>query len=163
MKDKKTYKELKYEYIREFERVLIEMNEFRINTDGFDKIKEFEVPLPPKYLIHKKLKTKTYIVRIISAIYSDDCSQTIPKPSCLYLRRGDVRKKIKKIESLFKCLSHFIPERLLNAIFYICLVKNDIVINKLLEDERKLIKMLEENEKLLEKQIKNHDFEEYFL
>jgi hypothetical protein len=135
MKDNKTYKELKEEYKREFDRVIIEMEEFRDNTELRSKIKEFEVPLPPKYLIDKGLKTKTYIVRSIGSGVKHACDGPMffNKLSCLDLHKGYVRKKIKKIETLFRCLSCFMPVQLLNNIFNICVVNNDKVLNILSE------------------------------
>jgi hypothetical protein len=161
MKEKKTYEELKEEYKKEYERVIDEMDYFSEFGNGIvngeidiftDLIREFEVPLPPRYLIDKKLRTKTYIIRTTGSIYSEDDKRIIPKPSCLHLHKGDVRKKNKKIESLFKCLSHFIPERLLNDVFYSCFVDNDKVIKKLVRyDERKMIKEREEMDKFIKK------------
>jgi hypothetical protein len=88
----KTYKELKEEYKREFERVIIEMEEFRDNTKK-GSIKEFEVPLPPKYLIHKELKTKTYRVYSIgSRIPYGRPPLIITNPRCLAFYEGCVKK-----------------------------------------------------------------------
>jgi hypothetical protein len=143
MKEKKTYKELKEEYKREFERVIIEMEEFRDNTDGFDKIKEFEVPLPPKYLIHKRLKTKTYLVHSIGFESKFTCCDPLfrKKPYCLNFPEGCVKKKNEKIEFLIKRLWLFIPDRLLNRIYGICLGNNDMVLKTL--SERKEMKQKE--------------------
>jgi hypothetical protein len=140
MKKKKTYKELKDEYKREFERIIKEMEEFRDNTDETSHIKEFEVPLPPKYLIDKKLKTKTYLVRSIGSklsfrgIGGPIC---LPKPSCLDFHRGRIKKKNIKIDSLFRHLSPFIPDLLLSPVFHICFEKYDIALKTISERRRK--------------------------
>jgi hypothetical protein len=153
MNAKKTYNELKDEYIREFEKVIKEMEEFRDNTELRSDTKEFEVPLPPKYLIDKRLKTKTYIVCSLGSKikYACDGSMYSNKLSCLDLRKGSVKKKNVKIESLFERLASFtpdpfkpepylpgflmtvlyIPDLILECIFNICFVKNDRVLKTL--------------------------------
>jgi hypothetical protein len=135
MKAKKTYKELKEEYKKEFKKVIIEMEEFRDDTEIDSNIKEFEVPLPPKYLIDKRLKTKTYLVYSLGYRISGECNgpQIFARPRCLKFDEGDVKKKNIKIESLFRYLSRYIPERLLNKIFYICIANNDRVLNTISE------------------------------
>jgi hypothetical protein len=140
MKEKKTYKELKDEYKREFERVIIEMEEFRDNTKERSSIREFEVPLPPRYLIDKKLKTKTYMVYSLSRRFPGVCDgpQAWDTPYCLDFHEGCIKQKNIKKESLFRHLSRFIPERLFYYAFYFCFEKYDMALKTI--SERRHIK-----------------------
>jgi hypothetical protein len=139
MKDKKTYNELKEEYKREFERVILEIENFRDNTDETYKIKEFEVPLPPKYLIDKKLKTETYVVHS-TGFRRPVCNGPIFFDELSYsdFPEGSVKKENIKMELLFVRFMRFIPDRFINRVYDICFVNNDRVLKTL--SERKEMK-----------------------